>query len=132
MELLRVKYKVWHMYSTGMGYSTSKSYYFRFKWVAIVFTSILRFSAPYDTVRMLYIPKYSIDSDLGVNWQDAGQWRCYQIYSIGDSLKELYEEATISEIDQDGGEIDTYGLNECDSEVYTAAIKQLNELVMKG
>lgn len=53
--------------------------------------------------------KYNFDGDSGYEHRDAGPWRSYEISFYGDTLEECLEEATITEIDQDGGELDCYG-----------------------
>jgi len=81
------------------------------------------FMSQYDTCwRPCYIPLYSIDTDLGVSYQDAGPWRSYTLVSSGDTLEELLNEASISEVDQDGGDLDCYSLADAPSEVETAAL----------
>lgn len=62
-----------------------------------------------------------IDEDLGVNYQDEGPWRSYQLTTHGSDLFDLLDNATIEEVDQDGGELNSYGINEASLEVYSAA-----------
>lgn len=74
--------------------------------------------------------KYNISyCDLGVPFQDSGAFRSYELSASGDSLGELIEDATISEIDQDGGELNTYGYAECSTNVLSAVDYQISKLV---
>lgn len=73
---------------------------------------------------------FNIDeSDLGIDYQDSGQWRSYGIESSGETIEELFENATIYEIDQDGGEIDCYSMDDADVEISKIARKYLSDLV---
>jgi len=56
--------------------------------------------------------KYNIDQDLGIEYRDCGKWRSYQLTAQGNTIEELIESATISEVDQDGGEITCYDIGE--------------------
>lgn len=58
-----------------------------------------------------------INTDLGLDYQDEGPWRSYELYTYGESLTELLENATIGEIDQDGGELDCYNLKGASNEI---------------
>ena len=60
---------------------------------------------------------YFIDIDLDTEFADEGQWRSYQFTAEGESLQDLLESATVSETDQDGGEIDTYALEDARNDV---------------
>jgi hypothetical protein len=71
---------------------------------------------PYEPYR------FSIDEDTGVDFCDAGVWRSYQVSGYGDTASELYQSLTISEVDQDGGELDTYNLAEAREDVIEAAM----------
>ena len=61
--------------------------------------------------------------DLEVDYQDAGPWRCYSFFTHGDTIEQLVENGTIAEIDQDGGEIDCYSLENAPNDVIEAAIQ---------
>jgi len=66
-------------------------------------------------------PKYIIDiPDLGVVYEDAGPWRSYTMVTWGDNYSDLIDNADISEVDQDGGELATYDYGECTGEVALA------------
>ena len=47
--------------------------------------------------------------DLEVDYRDSGPWRSYELSTYGNTVQELIDNATISEIDQNGGEITCYG-----------------------
>jgi hypothetical protein len=78
---------------------------------------------------MSYISKYGIDTDVGVSYQDEGPWRSYQLTASGDSLEELLISAEIAEIDQDGGDLDLYSLEDAPNEVQDLSLELLRELV---
>jgi hypothetical protein len=52
--------------------------------------------------------KYNIDQDMGIIYQDIRPWRSYHLESWGNSYDELIENALITEMSQDGEELDTY------------------------
>ena len=143
---MRKKYKIWFIYpifkNSEVVYTTSKNFYFHFKLLALVLKFILKIYKlvfinkefkKYYHITLFYIPKYNIDSDIGIDWQDSGQWRSFNLYATGDSMKELIEEACISEIDQDGGELNSYGLEHASNEVFKEALAMLkSEIKTKG
>ena len=57
--------------------------------------------------------KYSCDIQDYQDFADEGQWRSYSLQAEGDTLDELFDDCTIFETDQDGGEIRNY--RECGS-----------------
>lgn len=69
---------------------------------------------------------YIIDCDTGVDHADEDQWRNYQLYTQGSTRAELLSEAGIAEVDQDGGELTCYGLDDARSDVYSAALNIIN------
>lgn len=71
----------------------------------------------------------SIDEDLGVDYQDESPWRSYNLYADGANKLELLNSAQVQEVDQDGGEINTYDLEHSSKEVYDAAEKMINEAI---
>lgn len=130
-------------YYPGKGYTTCKRYYFNSKLAALPLLQFFKFidlfrethvnpSNGYRykaySVDLWYIPKYSVDTDLGIDWQDAGPWRSYQLTASGDNLSALLKDAYISEIDQDGGDLDNYSLKNCDGEVWEKSVKLLEKL----
>ena len=44
--------------------------------------------------------------DLGIMHQDSGPWRSYELSTSGYTLEELRENAYVSQIDKDGGELE--------------------------
>lgn len=84
-------------------------------------------------------PTITIDTDLGIDYADEGAWRSYEMTTHGDSLAELLENVTIAEIDQDGGELDCYGLGDASNEANAVVdgiiarefVKALDELKVK-
>jgi len=69
------------------------------------------------------------DGDLGVPFEDSGRWRSYEISgAAANSVKEFLDGISISEVDQDGGEIDTYGFDDAPGPV-TAAILNAAALI---
>lgn len=76
-----------------------------------------------------YIPTYSIDTEMGIDFADAGPWRSYHLETSGDSFNEMVENATVSEVDQDGGTIDAYGLSDASSEVENACLRLILDKV---
>ena len=73
--------------------------------------------------------KYYIEEDLGIDYRDAGPWRSYELTAGGDTQAELIEDATISETDQDGGELDCYGFEDASNEVQEAVLKLIMETI---
>ena len=69
------------------------------------------------------IPKIEIDCDTEVEWCDDGPWRNYQLEASGDTLEQVLKSAQITEIDQDGGDLATYGLEEAPQDVELAGKK---------
>jgi len=67
-----------------------------------------------------YIPLYSIDTELGIDYRDCGPWRSYRFETSGDTLAELIDNGTIEEVDQDGGTLDCYSLQDSCGEVERA------------
>lgn len=76
--------------------------------------------------------KFNIDEDLGIMYQDSGPWRSYQLTASGNTFEELLEDATISEVDQDGGELNCYGLDDADTEVERETIKLIKDIMNAG
>lgn len=61
------------------------------------------------------------DGDLGVLHEDEGRWRSYDIVdAYGNTPEEFLENLSVSEVDQDGGEIDTYGYSDAPGKVQWA------------
>lgn len=69
--------------------------------------------------REFEVYRYVIDDDdIGIDYRDCGPWRSYRMDSYGDTREELIANATIAEVDQDGGELDCYGLADAPNDVY--------------
>lgn len=65
-------------------------------------------------------------ADMGINYADEGPWRSYSLDSYGLTFADLLNNATIEEIDQDGGSLRWYGLDDCPTnEVYDRAYAML-------
>lgn len=58
--------------------------------------------------------------DLGIDYADSGPWRSYDLNTHGTNYDELLANATIAEIDQDGGDLACYGYDGCSNEVAIA------------
>lgn len=63
--------------------------------------------------------KYIIfDGPLPIDYEDCGRWRSYEVQdACGETEEEFLNNVSISEIDQDGGEIRTYGYDDAGSAV---------------
>ncbi len=79
--------------------------YYTWKYILSLFSGV---PSPYFGKR----PKYTVEMVLSEEFADEGPWRSYNLESYGDSLKELWDNATVSEVDQDGGELVTYDVLE--------------------
>lgn len=63
------------------------------------------------------------NGDLGVEFRDAGAWRSYEIAdAFGDTAAEFLSQLTVSEVDQDGGELASYGFEDAPSAVREAIL----------
>lgn len=64
----------------------------------------------------------------GVEFQDVGRWRSYEVDQVvANSLTEAVEAITVSEVDQDGGDIDCYGFLDASYDIQVALAKLLGE-----
>lgn len=61
--------------------------------------------------------------DIGINFQDCGPWRSYHLDTYGHDTKSMIENAWIEEIDQDGGTLRYYSLDEAENDVLEASLK---------
>lgn len=66
--------------------------------------------------------RYSVDTDTGYAHQDEGPWRSYEVVAEGNTLDELIADAHIFEIDQDGGNLNDYPLEETGGSLHDLAI----------
>ncbi len=137
---MRNKYSVSYHYpvyeNNEVKYTTATKYRFKLWLIAKLMNQALRLwcahKGKYHSTYMSYISKYGIDTDLGVSYQDEGPWRSYQLTASGDTLEELLEDANIAEIDQDGGDLDFYPLEDASNEVEKQATKLIEELIKHG
>jgi len=74
---------------------------------------------------MAFEKKITIDTDLGIDYCGSGRFRPYGLSTYGNSYYELLNNVTVSEVDQDGGEIVSYGLEECSREVEGAVEREI-------
>lgn len=75
--------------------------------------------------------KYVIDhADLEVDHADEGEWRSYHLSAQGNTLAELLADAHITEVDQDGGELNTYHLVDARDDVSLAAFHEIEETLV--
>lgn len=137
---MRYKYSISYHYPVikidTVQYTTSVKFRLKTWIVAKLVNQVLRLwcalKSKYYWTSMSYISKYGIDTDVGISYQDEGPWRSYQLTASGDSLEELLADASISEIDQDGGDLDHYPLEDATNEIQDEATKLLEELVKKA
>ncbi len=101
--------------------SPSKKAYFKSHIIALICKKALQaycaLKGKYYSVYFSYICKYGVDTNLDTDYQDEGPWRSYTLSAYGDSLEELIADACISEVDQDGGELNTYSLEDAPNDV---------------
>jgi hypothetical protein len=43
--------------------------------------------------------------EMGVEYRDAGPWRHYELSTYGDNVEQMIDNAEVSSVDQDGGDI---------------------------
>lgn len=64
------------------------------------------------------IRRFMVDCEnMDIDYQDAGPWRSYEMTATGDTFEEMCEDATITEVDQDGGEIASYSISDASTKV---------------
>lgn len=115
----------------GRSYGPRAKYRFETKLIARIVYGLCQIEALFTGHRpwLSYIPTYSIDTELGIDFADEGQWRSYHLETSGDSFNEMAQNATVSEVDQDGGTIDAYGLDQASSEIETACLRMILDKV---
>lgn len=70
--------------------------------------------------------KYIVNAeDIGIDYQDEGEWRSYRVYTEGLTIKECVDNAWIEECDQDGGTITDYPLINSMTDVYEAGKERI-------
>lgn len=72
------------------------------------------------------------DKEMGIIHQDAGPWRSYHLTCSGNSMPEMLQDVSITEVDQDGGDIATYGLEDACEEVRIRACHLIDEVFAKA
>lgn len=70
--------------------------------------------------------KYNIDTELGVDWCDEGPWRSFHLTASGNTPLELIDDAVIEAIDQDGGTLGTYTIDEYSQDTEAAALREIS------
>ena len=73
--------------------------------------------------------RYCFEGDMGIDYQDSGIWRSYYLHFYGKDLKEVLESAMISEVDQDGGEINSYGIEDATNNVQIIAYEIIESAI---
>lgn len=73
--------------------------------------------------------KIVIDQELSIDFCDEGPWRSYLLITEGYDFDQLTAEAYISEIDQDGGELDSYSIDDAPSDVGECAIELIKSIM---
>ena len=63
--------------------------------------------------------------DLEIEYRDSEQWRSYSFSCSGNSLGSCLSDVTVSETDQDGGELGCYGFDEASSEAQEKIVKAI-------
>lgn len=131
---MRNKYSVLYHYPVpNAGFTTSSKYYFK-TWILAKLTHLFlkrvcKLRGKHHWTLFSYISKFSVDTYVGVFFQDEGPWRSYHLVAAGDTLTELFETAEIGEIDQDGETLDFYRLEDAPTEVQQEVEKILKRLV---
>ena len=115
----------------GGSYRPAGKYRFETRLIARLFYFVCQIEALWSGYRpwLCYIPKYHIDTEIGIDFADAGPWRSYHLDTSGDSFNEMIQNATVSEIDQDGGELDCYELRQASDEIETACLRLILDKV---
>jgi len=99
----------------------------------VIFQGTLQAHAAIDAV-MAAPRRYrmTIDTDLGVEYRDAGPWRSYHLVARGNTESELLANASIAEIDQEGDDLDCYGIEDAPVAVEEAAYDVIRRVVLKA
>ena len=69
--------------------------------------------------------------DLGIDYADIPPWRSYSLDTHGKTLDECLENATIEEIDQDGGTLRCYGVDDSEPNVYNEVVNTIKRRLNK-
>lgn len=65
--------------------------------------------------------KIEISKDLDISYQDEGPWRSYLLEAYGDDFEQVWDNAFVYELDQDGGELNLYHVLEAPKNVFEKA-----------
>lgn len=120
----------------GRSYGPAGKYRFKTKFMALIvkklfeIEAVLKLNGGYKPW-LSYRPLYGIDTELGISYQDIGPWRSYHFNTSGDSLQELIDNAVVSEIDQDGGELDCYGIHDGTYELGSLCLELIHEEILR-
>lgn len=115
----------------GRSYGPAGKYRFETRLVARLFYFVCQIESLWcgHAPSLCYIPLYQIDTDIGIDFADAGPWRSYHLETTGDSFNEMVQNATVSEIDQDGGELDTYSIEQASSQIEMECLRMILDKV---
>lgn len=69
------------------------------------------------------------DKDTGIDHADEGPWRGYHLTTEGTSLADLEANASITEVDQDGGDLNTYALGDARRDVYERGCQMIETAI---
>lgn len=117
-------------------FTTRSHLMFRSKIVAEISRLIMRLlcvlkGKPWSVSSLYRMPFFSIDTDLDLMYQDHGPWRSYRLTASGDTESELIADATIEEVDQDGGTLRVYGLEQTTNQISDLAIQEISNTILK-
>ena len=70
-----------------------------------------------------------IKTELAYEYRDAGPWRSYSMETEGHHHHDLIDNCTIAEIDQDGGELDCYGIWDAPYKVTREALSIIEDSI---
>jgi hypothetical protein len=74
--------------------------------------------------------KYKIeDAEMPTELNDEGQWCGYRLDADGDTVDEMFANAVVTAVDQDGGDIWSLLLSECENEFQDDAEKMIKNVV---
>lgn len=74
---------------------------------------------------------YFQNTELPIDFRDCGPWRSYHMDASGSDEHALMQSALIAEVDQDGGEINCYSLEDAPNDVYNSACELIREALKK-
>lgn len=71
--------------------------------------------------------KYNIECDTGYPHEDCGRWRSYELVASGNTKEELLADAHIFEVDQDGGSLGDYPLEDTGGKLYELGLALIDQ-----